>query len=116
MAIKWQLFGQIVCVFFFVNFSNTLIAQQQDSSKAKVTFDSVSYLKSKWWLTLGYGASNISESNDFSACVGGIMTIESGYNFFSARVVHDQTARDDVFPKQSVFDASILYGVGFHRE
>jgi hypothetical protein len=117
MSIKY-----ILAIFILLTASiamvNVLRGQQRDSSPITVAIDSVSNSKSQpilWWLALGYGASNISESGDFSACVGALVTVEFGNNFFSARVVHDQGVNVWT-PNQMVFDAALLYGIGFHRE
>jgi hypothetical protein len=68
---------------------------------------------SKYWLTLGYGVSTISDA-EFTAAVGAIFNYQRGKNFFSARVVHDMSARDDIIPREQIFDVAVLAGIGDH--
>lgn len=108
-------------VFYFFIFTfcllSVLFAQQQDSVKMKLAADSISVSKSKqslWYLSLDYGGSNITESTDFSACIGASVSAEFGHNLFTARVVHDQGV-NLATPNPMVFDAGLLYGYGIHN-
>ncbi|MFI5264944.1 MAG: hypothetical protein ACHQM6_10555 [Candidatus Kapaibacterium sp.] len=88
-------------------------AQEQNSTKANGIGDPVSGSRF-WWLTLGYGASTVSDA-EIGLGVGAIITAEYGHHFFSARIIHDQGAREDVYPKQLIFDTGLLYGIGTHN-
>jgi hypothetical protein len=106
-------------VVFMVNIQMiNILHAQQDSSASDRLIGSVSNHKSQpilWWLSFGLGGSSISEANQFTYCIGAIMTLKSGSNFFSAGVIHDQGIHL-LSPNQMIFDARALYGIGFHRE
>jgi hypothetical protein len=104
----------VVFFIIFIQMVNILRARQPDSSNAEVIINSVSHTKSQtllWWLTLGYGVSTVSDLKLQGLCA--LITLESGYHFFSTRVVHDQG--DYFFPLQRIFDAGLLYGIGSHH-
>src|SRR5436190_23896814 len=100
---------KVIILFFLFCIGSKLIAQPQDSLHTKVITDSVADLKSPpldWWLTFGYGGSTVTDG-EIGAGLGALITFKSGYNFFSARIIRDQGVRDDVYPRQLIFDAGL---------
>ena len=115
---KFQPLLKISAFALILSWSNISVAQEQDSLKNRQFADSVSKSnpnKIVWWLTLGYGASTVTDG-EIGAGLGALITVKYDYHFFSARIIHDQGVRDDVFPRQLIFDVGLLYGIGFHRE
>src|SRR5262249_33582574 len=94
-----------ILVLFLLIGKNSAHSQNYDSS--------VSHIKNDFWVSFGYGPSTVLDA-ELGAGVGAIINFERKNNFFCARVVHDINGREDIVPREEIFDAGILVGIGTH--